>query len=167
MIKSIQYGVMPTNFGGTSQVSNINAVDPNKSLVFSLGWWHNASDPSRGYYRLELTTSTTVTMYRMADSGQDGEVYFMVIEWGSGVSQMQRGKIDIPNAAVQADKTIPAVDLTKTILAWCGCQAQDTGSTGVFGKHGSLCFVNANTLRAIRRDASLITSVGYNLIEFS
>lgn len=166
-INSVQYGSISTSFSGTTASATINAVDVNKSLLFYLGFWGNPDAPSNGYFRLELTNSTTVTMTRYGSSSYIGELYFTVVEWNCAIAQMQRGTIDITAGLAQADKTITAVNLAKTILAWCSCQAQETQTTELFKWLGTITLTSNTNLRALRRGTTLITRVGYNLIEFS
>lgn len=167
MIKSIQTGSILFGATHTSRTATITAVDVNKSLIFLLGFSILAQCAREALCRVELTNSTTVTAIRIAGiADAAGYLNFMVVEWDSGVAQVQRGTHTISPGTGTWTLAIPSVNLAKTILAYCG-STSNSGAGWPIVEQSTLILNSATELGGYRAGTPNTTVVGYNLIEFS
>jgi len=169
LIKSIQH-VAADYYGGTETSFDItiNAVDVNNSIII----WNGiaVAGNNSGYMtslgRLTLVNSTTVNLSRHAADRDGGVINFVVVEFNPGVvKSKQSGTIDLAAGANSNTCAISAVDLNKTLLAFCGNNITSASAAGS-SSFARLELTNVTTITATRQLASHAMTVNWNLIEF-
>lgn len=160
-ITSIQQGTASFSGAGLTATAAINAVDLSKSIILNLNSQSSAT-PSQVPFRIDLTNTTTVTVTR-GYGGEDSTVRFIVIEFATGINNIQRGTIELVTQVSNTD-TITTVDLDKAFITHQGIVAKTSGGDGMFA---SVELLNASTVKAENYSATAELVAGYQVVEFS
>lgn len=165
-IKNVQYGEITISIEETSNTATITSVDVSKSAVLHLG---NSGDGD--YFRsngltLQITGATTVTATRgWGDPIATATVYFCVIEFLSGIEDVQHISMAVPVNESYNDYTITEVNTTKTIILPGGCLAvwQSTKLRDILPV---LKLMDSTTVRATRLSDIATISIALCVLEF-
>ena len=167
-VNSVQHVSITIPTGAVSATATISSVGSLAFLMFN-GFRTNA--PSNTLYafpRIELTNSTTVTVYRNASSGvYSVTVDLSVVDATSNlVSSVQRGTISIATSTLSNTATISSVTAANTAITLLGYTS--TQASLAYPSLEPLLSLSGTTLTA-QRITSAATSmvVGYQVIEFN
>jgi len=142
----------------------ITEVDMSKTVLLFNGshGYNDGTQPDRECCAyLEFLNSTTVRVHH-DDHDAPTRVNFTVLEFGSGISSIQRGILSLASISTNT-VSISSVDLSKTIVNQCG----DAQSSTFLRDNGVRIYLqDATTLRAYRHSTSGTSNVSYEIIEF-
>jgi len=121
-IKSIQRGTITKGSTATSATAAISSVNKNNSIILFCGFTTNTDTTASAVMpRIELTNSTTVTIYT---NGIGAQIIagFEVIEFNTGVLKQNaiHGTLTIAGGATVGSAGISEVDKEKSIIVYNG-----------------------------------------------
>ena len=163
-VKSIQEGTVTIpNGGGTFATAAITFVDTDNALLIHTGMEGGSNDLRRDMTRVALTNSTTVTAYRGDNSAGDTIAGFMVVEFETGIKNIQDGVIVLTSGNATGDATLSSFDEDNSLLFELGQEADTDDTANDFCR---IYVVNSTTIRAERGATGNDPSIGYILVEF-
>ncbi len=144
--------------------ATINSVTPDKSVILINGRYvaNTAHEPDKDYSGLlSLQNATTVRGHHVG-IGTATKLYGTVLEFGSGVTSVQRGVITITGKR-SSKTTIKAVDLDKSILNHCG---DASPYTFVSDQCVKMHLYDSTTIEAYRNGTDGTSYASWEVIEF-
>lgn len=146
-IKSIQSGIIGIGTGSATNTATITSVDTNLAILLLGGW--NSGDGSAApvHTSLALTNATTVTGSHPSGNVSDN-IRYIVIEYDSGITSIQRGSITINAGSASNTATISAITVANAVVIWLGSPLD----SGVDPDRAniSLAITNSTTITATR-----------------
>lgn len=163
---SVIQSIQATTTGATTATSvntAISAVTTANSLVIINGWSAASGNLNNQYCRLQLTTTTNVSMTRLGTSS--ATFYFTVLEFAAGVlNSLQRNTIVIGNTAAANTSTITAVNTAKSFMNFTGVAMNQT--TDPSSGFETCVLTNATTVTMTRTGTSFAQTGSYEAVEF-
>lgn len=168
-IQSIQYGSISIGSGITTNTATISSVITTNSACLFLGQTYdlNATNNSKEWGTVVLTNATTVTANRDVSGINTLVIYFVVVEWASGVLNSSTQQYSVANTAssTTGTTTISSVTTGQTALFFGGMSTTASGSDGK--DFGSVVLTNATTITLSRTNTSLdTTTMKGTVVEF-
>lgn len=173
-IKSIQTVEVTIAASATSGTAIISSVDVNNTIIFLLGFcpYKEVSATVNINHiatRVALTNGTTITANRnTATSGYSIKANVLVIEFETGsVKSKQSGTVINSSSDNDSDNATlsPAVNITKTLLGYCGYSSTTTVDNGQ-AVGSSIKLANSTTLTVAKYVDEGAYTTSWNLIEF-
>lgn len=160
VLKSIQTGTISLA-GKTSETATINAVDVDNTFILFDGVKTEADGNVYNLIRVELTNSTTITAYANTSHVAAHSVCFTVVEFSSGINNIQAGTITV--SGISDTDTITAVDTSKAFVIYLGLTSAKADDTQALY---CLTLTNSTTVTAEGTQANGEAVVGYMVVEF-
>lgn len=171
IVKSVQQDTASIATLALSGTATITAVDLANSLIFFNGFHSSVlADPDLYKWapRVELTNTTTVTVYRgTADAATVPSVGFTVVTFYPGIlKRVHRGTIAISSGTSNTATLSPEVNTSRAFVTWLGTSS--TVSADARMHWPTVVLTDASTVTATVNTAvsGFTTTTGYQVAEF-